>query len=159
MLGHVHLQGKRFLFCFLSFNGVGKVNSQTIYDNLSGSVFCLEQFHSRSELSIACVNSLVLHDVLNFFRCQPQYLKNALLNLDIVVGPALVRKTNGSYLQIKRSLNIQVSGTIESMYLILRLCLCETFILVVVASTFKLKKSPIETNLFLNWINNFHYLN
>ena len=36
VMGHVPLPGKRFLFCFLSFNVVGKVKSWTVYDNLFG---------------------------------------------------------------------------------------------------------------------------
>ena len=40
VIGQVHLLGNRFLFCFLSFNCVGKVNSWTVYDNLFGSDFC-----------------------------------------------------------------------------------------------------------------------
>ena len=135
MLGHVHLQGRHFLFSFFSF-----------------CLFFLGQFSSvclvllfvkngfSPEMYLACTNSLVLHDVLGLFRCQPQYLKNALLTLDIVVGSALVRKTNGSYLQIKHSLNIQVSWTTESIYLILRFRLCETFIVAVFALTVSWRK-------------------
>ena len=54
---------------------------------------------------------------------------------------------------------IKYPGISESIDLILRLCLCEMFILAAVALTFTLKKSGgrnIVMKLFLNWINKFH---
>ena len=47
--------------------------------------------------------------MLRLFPYQLRYLKNAILNPDIVVGPALVKKTSGNCQLRKPSLHIQVS--------------------------------------------------